>query len=279
MQIDGIKKRHEIQPKKILLHRQIGMVRVSSVIKTSSRHKVKIEPTFFRPGSLMKLGLKKQVSLLVSVAGLLLAFSGGIWFTLSTSPSAAENEPQVLGEQTSAPSTQSSIIPLGTGGSLGPVSLVPNDVLFNMTISQLENYLAESNKPSEDQGIKILAARKDNLKNYLDSKNSPLSAIVDTLAELKHWKLVLAISNSESSLGKRCYNNNCSGIGVEPGHPLWRNYNSKADWAKDLDRLLEKRYNNWTLEKMNGVYNYPGSKNWLMASKQILEDLQEQGIE
>jgi hypothetical protein len=66
---------------------------------------------------------------------------------------------------------------------------------------------------------------------------------------------------------------------VEPGHPLWRSYKTKADWAKDLDKLLERRYKNWTLEKMNGVYNQPGSENWLLASKQILEELQEREIE
>jgi hypothetical protein len=30
---------------------------------------------------------------------------------------------------------------------------------------------------------------------------------------------------------------------------------------------------------MNGVYNQPGSENWLLASKQILEELQEREIE
>lgn len=238
---------------------------------------------FSRPAScfdfLRKVKASKKVPVLVAVLALLIAFSGGMWAALSTSKSEADSQPEVLGAETTIPSAQNYRVSLEGTGVLGPVNSVPNDVLFNMTIGQLESYMAEKLKSPELKEAEVLADRKTKLKIYLDEKNSPLGGIVDILAELKHWKVVLAVSNSESSLGKRCYNNNCSGIGVEPGNALWRNYKNKAEWAKDLDKLLEKRYKDWTLEKMNGVYNYPGSKNWLFASKQILEDLQDRGIE
>ncbi len=206
-----------------------------------------------------------------------LAFSSGMYFTWSTGSSQAEEVEEIALSQTE---NQVPTLPVVAGASaLGPINLVPNEVLFNLTLDQLEAYLKQALKTPEMKEAEILAERKAKLKQYLEDKKSPLVEIVNTIAELKHWKLVLAISNSESSLGRRCYENNCSGIGVEPGHPLWRSYNTKAEWAKDLDKLLGRRYKDWTLEKMNGVYNQPGSQNWLMASKQILEEMQERGIE
>ncbi len=203
-----------------------------------------------------------------------LAFSLGMYFTWSADNSKAE-EIKISQVENSVPT-----LPVVAGVStLGPINQVPNEVLFNLTLDQLEEYLKEALKTPEMKVAEALAERKTKLKIYLESKQSPLVNIVDTLAELKHWKLVLAISNSESSLGKRCHSNNCSGIGVEPGHPLWREYKTKADWAKDLDKLLERRYKNWTLEEMNGVYVQPGSKNWILAARQILEEMQERGIE
>ena len=47
----------------------------------------------------------------------------------------------------------------------------------------------------------------------------------------------------------------------------------------DLDKLIEKRYKDWTLEQMNGVYNKPGSSNWIFAATQILDDIKNRGIE
>jgi len=165
---------------------------------------------------------RQKVPVLAAVVALFLAFGGGILFTLNTRNSLADEEnliPQVLAEQSTNANLSSTRI-------LGSVNSVPNDVLFNMTIAQLENYLDNAIKPSEVKEAESLADRKAKLKIYLHGKNSPFVDIVDTIAELKHWKLVLAISNSESSLGKRCYTNNCSGIGVDPDNPLWRTYAS-----------------------------------------------------
>ncbi len=220
-----------------------------------------------------KFFFRQKYSLPAFIILFLIAFSGGMVTVLSTPSSKAEEfQGQVLGASTVA-------IPLSPTANLGPVNTVPNEVLFNLKIGQIESYLEEALKTDEVRAAERLALRKQKLAKYLAEKKSPFVEIVDTIAGLKHWKMVLAISNSESTLGKRCYSNNCSGIGVEPGHPLWREYSTTADWAKDLNNLLERRYKNWTLEEMNGVYNQPGSRNWLLASRQILEELQERGIE
>lgn len=201
---------------------------------------------------------------------LVVAFSAGAWSALSTQTSEAESPPQV----------QAGSIPLETSGSMGPISNVSNDVLFNMTIGQLENYLnsvAEENR--QVKAAEQMALRKQKLRAYLKAKNTPFAEVSDTIAEQKHWKLILAISFAESTFGKNCVDNNCSNIGVKPGHPYWHKYATLADWVKDFNRLLERKYSDWTLEEMNGVYVQPKNPNWLAATRQILEELQEQGIE
>lgn len=230
--------------------------RVYAVRRNSKTDRHPVE-TFFWTGRLSSLVL------------LLAAFFGGVYIMWRSPSSLAESEN--INIPTPAGTMQMDDV---DNANLGPKAAGAN--MYNLTLSQLEDYLREGYKKTlameEEERIK---KRAEALRQYLDSKKSPLSAIALDIARLKHWRTVLAISNSESSLGKRCADNNCSGIGVEPGHPLWREYESKADWARDLDKLIEKRYKDWTLEEMNGVYNQPGSKNWVLASRQVYEDLME----
>lgn len=201
----------------------------------------------------------------------LVSFVFGVWFTWSTHNSQADT---TLAEEKGSYSTPGSIAIQSNAPLLAESDKVSDQNVLTMTMEQLENYLQVATTTPEKQAVETMRLRTAQLKTYLESKGSPLALFAETIAGLKHWRLVLAISNSESSLGRRCANNNCSGIGVMPGHPLWRTYETKADWAKDLDRLIEKRYKNWSLEKMNGVYNQPGSENWIYAARQILSDLQ-----
>lgn len=219
--------------------------------------------------------IPSRVPVIAVIVLLVMAFGAGSWSVLSTEKIKADAEPQILGvlDENNLIKVTSEPVSVFEGG------VVPNEQILSLTLNQIEGYLNEALKTPELKNAEILASRKEKLKKYLEEKHSPFVSIVDTIAELKHWKLVLAISNSESTLGKRCYTNNCSGIGVEPGHPLWREYETKADWAKDLDRLIEKRYKDWKLEEMNGVYNKPGSANWIYAATQIIEELKERGIE
>lgn len=269
--LDGIQKNKRL----VVKRRKLQTVKVESVLVTTSIHINKTQNVNFF-SRFLAVTTKQKVPVLVAVAGLLVAFGAGSWSVLSSHIIEAEDKPTVLGESINT----ESLIPVANS----PVATytdpkVSNEVILSLTLSQIEGYLNEALKTPELKKEEILALRKSKLKTYLAEKKSPFVAIVDTIAELKHWKLVLAISNSESTLGKRCYNNNCSGIGVEPGHRLWRDYASKADWAKDLDRLIERRYKDWKLEEMNGVYNQPGSDNWIYAATQIIEELKERGIE
>lgn len=211
----------------------------------------------------------KVVTISVAVG---LSFLGGMYFMNSTNRSFAERE--VLGMHTSSVPAGVVDANIGTKTELGQSTTTPSQNLLTMSLDQLENYLA--GKSSDPEELK-LQKRVDFLTVYLTKKKSPLVEFADVIASLKHWKIVLAISNSESSLGKKCADNNCSGIGVEPGHALWREYANKGEWAKDMDALIEKRYKDWSLEDMNGVYVQPGSENWVFAANQILEDLK--GVE
>lgn len=104
------------------------------------------------------------------------------------------------------------------------------------------------------------------VKAYLESKGSPLAEYADEIVKQPQWQRALAISYVESNFGKRCADNNCSGIGGAPSMKSWRKYPTKLDWFKDMSALLEKpiykeRYTNCTT--MKGVYVVPGSANWV----------------
>lgn len=116
------------------------------------------------------------------------------------------------------------------------------------------------------------------LKQYLADHDSPLADYSEEIVKLPRWQLALSVSWVESNFGKYCYDNNCSGIGVAPGHPSWRKYPDKLAWFKDLSDLLQKplykdKYD--TCKKMRGIYVYPGSNNWVWGCEQKLNELNE----
>lgn len=108
------------------------------------------------------------------------------------------------------------------------------------------------------------------VKSYLQSKNSPFANYTEILLAQDDWKVILAVSNSESTLGQHCYVNNCSGIFGNKG---LRTYSSIPDWIVDMQNLINKRYKGWTLDKMDGIYVQPRSSNWIEASSQVYKDL------
>lgn len=264
--IDGVvlKKRIE-RPRGVRIGVRVVQKQGPTVL-VSSVHRVRSLPCPVRPVRVQRRPLAYAV-----VALIVVSFTAGMWTMWQTHASFAENDEvaPVIGQ------TPPGSMPIQIEVESQPSPGGSNIALYNMPLEQLEYYLEEGYKTPEMKRTELLQLRAEKLRIYLASKKSPLADIADGLAALQHWRLVIAISNSESSLGKRCADNNCSGIGVEPGHPLWREYETKADWAKDLDALIEKRYKNWTLEQMNGVYNNPGSENWVFAARQILDDLKD----
>lgn len=140
---------------------------------------------------------------------------------------------------------------------------------FNIQLKNLADFFEKKNQPDQT------AQRAERIKKFLQGKTSPFADLSDLLARQEHWKIILAISNAESTLGRNCFNKNCSGIGVKPGHPAWREYETLRHWVVDFNSLLERKYKNWTLKEMCGVYVQPCNKNWLSATRQILMEIQE----
>jgi hypothetical protein len=139
--------------------------------------------------------------------------------------------------------------------------------------------LVHENRETVDPDAEQLAIRKQKLKAYLESKNSPFAEddkAIEAFATSKNMKLMVAISFVESTFGQHCYYYNCSGIGGTP--PSLRRYNSYAEWIADFDSLLERRYKGVPPEKFIGLYVQPGSPNWIYGVKQVLREFEEQGI-
>jgi hypothetical protein len=218
----------------------------------------------------------KKIGVSAALMALFLAFGFGAWFALNTTNSKADSDTYLLSE-TSQVSQQS--VP---GGSIQLEGVAAPDLgsdaannsnLFNTPIEYLQSYFSSANKPD------AVGQRALEIEQFLKDMYSPLSSASETIARQDHWKLILAIGFAESTLGKNCSDNNCSNIGVGPGHKLWRKYTTYSEWVLDFNRLLERRYKDWTLQEMCGVYVQPCNNNWLLATKQILDELDKRGIE
>jgi hypothetical protein len=138
----------------------------------------------------------------------------------------------------------------------------------------------KENREPEEVPVDQLAIRKEKLRLYLKSKRSPFvddEATLDAFVASKNMKMMVAISFVESTYGQHCYYYNCSGIGGTP--PGLRKYDSYAEWVKDFDALLERRYKDVPPEKFIGLYVQPGSPNWIYGVKKVLQEFDEQGID
>lgn len=137
----------------------------------------------------------------------------------------------------------------------------------------------KENRDTEELAAADLAERKQKLQSYLASKKSPFAEdpeAIHAFATSRNMKMMVAISFVESTFGKNCYYYNCSGIGGTP--PKLRKYNSYAEWIRDFDDLLERRYKDVPPEEFIGLYVQPGSPNWIYGVRQVLREFEEQGI-
>jgi hypothetical protein len=140
---------------------------------------------------------------------------------------------------------------------------------------------SNQNTPSNKNSITLDEIVKSdplvkNLQSYLENLNSPLSEYADEIVKQPQWQRALAISWVESNMGIHCADNNCSGIGVAPGHKLWRKYPTKLDWFKDMAQLLEKplyKEKLTTFKQMKGVYVKPGSASWVYGAQDKYDEL------
>jgi hypothetical protein len=111
------------------------------------------------------------------------------------------------------------------------------------------------------------------LQDYLNSKGSPLAPYSEDILKHENWKLVLAISNGESTMCKRQLYNNCWGVG---GAWNLRRYDSFSDGFDDVNRLITDKYvaqGGDTPEKIVRKYVGHASPNWVAAVNQTLTQL------
>lgn len=213
----------------------------------------------------------QRFALPLAVAVLILgAFAGGMWVSLNTQKSAAQQQTQI--SYTPAVEGASVIASFGNAPAGSAPATLTTNVLFNTPVENLQSYFTPPPQPD------ILAERKVKLAAFLQQYHSPLVSAVDTIAEQPHWQIILAIAFAESTLGKNCADFNCSNIGVKPGNPIWHQYASYKEWVIDFNSLLERRYKDKTLTQMCGVYVQPCNPNWLYATQEILDGLKAEGI-
>ena len=247
---------------------KISVTTAAITVRSSSRRP---GPQFFAPSGPEKFFrhfsgplYRQALNISLTALTLLIAFGFGVWYAASTPKSEAQDP-----AAPSAFSPSSAPIPMGSVAiASSSLNTITNDMLFNTPIELLQQYLADAAGPSQ------LDQRAARLKEFLQQWDSPLAGRADLIARQPHWKLILAISFAESTMGKHCQDNNCSGIG---GSNL-KAYKSLDNWILDFNRLLENRYKNQTLEQMCGVYVQPCNPNWLLATRQILSALEEQKI-
>lgn len=138
-----------------------------------------------------------------------------------------------------------------------------------------------SNSQSENAGLQLdEIAQNDplvnNLRIYLEKHRSPLAEYADQIILEPQWPRALAISWVESNFCRKSADKNCSGIGVAPGHRLWRKYPTHLEWFKDMTALLEKpiyKEKYTTFKKMKGVYVQPGSMRWVYGAQTKYDEL------
>jgi hypothetical protein len=121
-------------------------------------------------------------------------------------------------------------------------------------------------EPEVDPNIAIL-------QNYLEKKGSPLAPYAEHILKHENWKLVLAISNGESTMCKKQLYNNCWGVG---GAWNLKRYTSFADGFTDVDRLITTKYvaqGLTTPDKIVRKYVGNPSASWVRAVSQTLNQL------
>lgn len=277
MDITRVKKIHKISTKKPVKY--LKALSLDGITKPVLKTKPDVnsqKALLKKPFVFKDFFTKYKLGLALASMVLIATFGFGFWSAAYTEISQANLESQelLLGQNNIIKEP----IPLISAPS-DAVNNLNHSEIYSMPLEQLEIVYAKKQEILEIEAEeKRLWQRALKIKNYLSAKKSPWSEAALTIASQSHWRLILAIGFAESSWGRNCVDNNCSNIGVEPGHELWRKYKTYDDWVIDFNKLLERRYKNWTLNEMCGVYVQPCNQNWLSATGQVLEEINEYNI-
>lgn len=130
--------------------------------------------------------------------------------------------------------------------------------------------------PSPPAGLTEAQKREQlntQVRQYLESKNSPLAPDTEYLTELPHWELLIAISAIESQYCKRQLGFNCWGIGGDSAYRYYDSYRAAAQDASDLITRWQEKGRWLTVEDMNCHYVQPCNQNWVTVVNLVLSEL------
>lgn len=140
-------------------------------------------------------------------------------------------------------------------------------------IQNVHEYLTNATAQQETPAVPETDPNIAILQSYLEQKGSPLAPYAEHILQQENWKLVLAISNGESTMCKRQLYNNCWGVG---GAWNLRRYASFAEGFSDVNRLITEKYvaeGKDTPAKIARKYVGNYSPNWVKAVSQVLTQL------
>lgn len=136
-------------------------------------------------------------------------------------------------------------------------------------------------EPEFEEPLEVMRAPLNvDVREYLESKGSPLAPHTETLLKQEHWKLIIAISAIESSYCKRQLGYNCWGITDSSG--AYKSYGSFDEAIIDANGLITRwqARGRWlTVEDMNCHYVVPCNPTWVSVVNTVLSTLEsyEQG--
>jgi hypothetical protein len=115
------------------------------------------------------------------------------------------------------------------------------------------------------------------VRDYLESKQSPLAPETDFLVSQKHWRLLIAISAIESQYCKRQLGFNCWGVGDDSAYRHYSSIRAAITDANDLIEHWQKKGRWLTVEDMNCSFVVPCSPNWVRVVNKVLKDIEPYG--
>lgn len=116
---------------------------------------------------------------------------------------------------------------------------------------------------------------EEDVRGYLESKDSPLAPHTALLLKQEHWQLIIAVSAIESSYCKRQLGNNCWGItNVEGGYKKYATLDEAIVDANGLITRWQARGRWLTVEDMNCHYVVPCNPNWVYVVNTVLSQLE-----
>ncbi len=171
------------------------------------------------------------------------------------------------------------LIPLSANAQVSNQKQIVFEIKNLSTITIPLNYqdvLEENNSsPEELEALQeqIFQSNVATLQAYLTQKGSPLANYSDVLLKQDNWKLIIAISNGESTMCKHYAYNNCWGIG---GAWNLKRYKDLGEGITDVNRILTTKYvadGLDTPEEMVRRYVGHPNTNWVLAANKILAEV------